>query len=527
MPFESLSFRIALPLEGLPDRWLPLIHLYDADLPLFPIYYFHSTSATLPTGNRPTETDRVFGYVERLNIGTNGDVHAVVVTNKDLDREANSAFREAALSNVRDRIGLNDPVTIEDVRDAFTGDEMQQANLVLAEIWERVVARSYGNKLPFGRLWDEVLGLARFVASFRSQAGRKGELIQTHYFARAFGHAIQTGGGIPPTDFYLLPTIGELADGANPLTAFPRFARLISVAATFQERYCDTVAFDGLNLSRFRNPRGGTLNTEKLLSLFDEFGFRDRPIALECYNAFGKGTQRPVLFFLMLADLRAGRLQPASLSSLQCGSIYDSLGSTYQSPKVIEIYAQQSFGNEHAMPIDTWVETFLKWPLKVCPDRLRRGWKTTLFSSAQNLGKVERLIWVTAQARKVHSSACNDAVWCIKKASAGSARGANPLACGVCAGAIRSVCPAYLSIHDKRVVFNTTDRNAHFVIKTTDHDNTHRSQGFVECTGFSIYDQIADDFTPADVPQGFAPYPHGNHNGESMSVEEFIERYGR
>lgn len=527
MPFESLSFRVSLPLEGLPDRWIPLIHLYDADLPLFPIYYFHATPSALPSGARPTEIDRVFGYVERINIDTNGNVCAVVVTNKDLDHVCNSAFRTAALASIRDRIGLNDPVTIEDVRNSFTDGELQQANLVLAEIWQRVVARAYGNKLPFGRLWDEVLGLARFVASFRSQSGRKGELIQTHYFARAFGHAIQTGGGIPPTDFYLLPTIGEITDAENPLTAFPQFARLISVAQTFQSSHCDTVAFDGLNLSRFHNPGGGTLNTEKLLALFDGFGFRDRPIALECFNAFGKGTQRPVLFLLMLADLREGRLQPEALSSPQCGSIYESLGSTYQSPKVIEIYAQQSFGNAHAMPIDTWVETFLKWPLKVRPVDARRGWIRTLFSSATKLGKVERLIWITAQARKVHSSACNDAVWCIKKASVGLARGANPLACAVCASAIRSVCPAYISIQDSLVVFNPDHENATFIIETTEHNNTAQSQGFVKCTGTSIYEPISDDFTPADDPQGFAPFPHRDHHGATMSVAGFVARYGR
>jgi hypothetical protein len=45
---------------------------------------------------------------------------------------------------------------------------MLAANPFLAEVWERVVSNHYDGKLPFGRLWDEVLGLARWVASWNS-----------------------------------------------------------------------------------------------------------------------------------------------------------------------------------------------------------------------------------------------------------------------------------------------------------------------------------------------------------------------
>ena len=114
---------------------------------------------------------------------------------------------------------------------------------------------------------------------------------------------------------------------------------------------------------------------------------------------------------MMLDDIRKGRLNPAVLTPVQCGSIYDGLWatSTYQSPKVIEIYAQQSFGNTSAMPIDTWIATFLRWPLTVQPTVKVTNLYQYIFSNSQNLGKVERLLWVAGQARKVHSSACNDA----------------------------------------------------------------------------------------------------------------------
>lgn len=67
MPFESLSFRHTFHFADIPHRWLPLISLYDPDLPLFPIYYFHLLRNNLTPGARPLITDRAFGYVEHLN----------------------------------------------------------------------------------------------------------------------------------------------------------------------------------------------------------------------------------------------------------------------------------------------------------------------------------------------------------------------------------------------------------------------------------------------------------------------------
>jgi len=36
------------------------------------------------------------------------------------------------------------------------------------------------------------------------------------------------------------------------------------------------------------------------------------------------------------------------------------------------MYAQQAHGNPAAMPLDTWVETFLKWPLALYSSSGRR-----------------------------------------------------------------------------------------------------------------------------------------------------------
>lgn len=527
MAFESLSYRYRFSIPEFPYRWLPLIHLYDPDLPLFPMYYFHVISDEIRKGERPGDTQRAFGYVEQIASGEDGNIKVTIVSNKDYNKPENQHYLTKVINEVKERFGIINPVKKGDIQNAFD-TPFDASNAVLSEIWERVVSNAYGNMLPYGRLWDEVFGLTRFVATWFSQGGRKGELIQTHYFASKFGVRIQSAGGIPQVDFYLFPTIQELTDITNPLTSFPDYANLVRVAEQIQMNYCSIITIDGIQLSKFNNPTSRKFDTRAIMDILygPHIPYRFRRQAVECFNSFDKGPQRTIIFLLMLDDLRKGRLKPGLLNSSQCGSIYDSLSNTYQSPKVIQIYAQQSFANTSAMPIDTWVETFFRWPLKVWPTKRTKNMYQNIFSHSQNLGKVERLIWVTAQARKVHSSACDNALWCLKKASNGKARGANPLACNICLDAIRNLCPAYREIKNERVCFNSElIPEVRFSIITSAGDNVTPNQTFRYCKGNSIYNEIFDDFSPDDNPNGFAPYPDPNHNGTIITVDEFVRIY--
>ena len=527
MPLETLSHRHSLVISDVPSRWLPLIHVYDPDLPLFPIYYFHALRPNLPAGARPLAADRVFGFVERIIPRDPDGIEVRVITNKDLSQPANAEFCEPLESEVRARFGMTDPVRLEDVANAFQAP-LERANPVLKELWYRVVANAYGNLLPFGRTWDEVFGLARFVASWNSQSGRKGELIQTHYFASRFGVRIGAAAEIPQMDFFLLPTLSEVLDEHNPLADFPVFRQLLDVARRIGEQYGERREVGDIRLTAFRKPRNKQFNTEQLLEIINGAAIPHnlRDSAIECFNAFGKGPGRTILFLLMLHDLRAGLLSPESLTSPQFGSIYDGLANSYQSPKVIAIYAQQCFGNREGMPVDTWIETFMKWPLTVFPQMRTQTPLTDVFSHAVGLGKVERLLWVTSQARKVHSSACDDAVWCVKYGSpADGPRGANPFACNICLQVIRDVCPAFAAIRERFVTFNADAEGSAFRVDTSAGNSIATNQTFVRCEGESVYGTVTDEFSPADDPAGFNTFPAAGHAGEALTVEDFVLKY--
>ena len=519
MLFESLSARTEIAIPDFPPEWLPLTYLYDPDLPLFPILYFHALDPALGPGQRPTFKDRVYGFIQYLNLTPTG-ASVGVVLNKDLSRPENERYCAVVEQLVRERLGLNERITLPDLQNCLSGP-LAPANGLIQELWHQIVAPAFGNSLPFGKCWDGVLGLIRFIASWNSDGGRKGELIQTHYFCAAFGERIATGNMIH-VDFYLLPTFEELQDETNPLNIFQKFGNLARAAENFGTKYCDDVEIDDHRFSAFKLANAGVgtkLNTDSVIALINKESEPSRTALFENYNAFNRGPQRSIISLAMLRDLRRKGWSPGTLSPSVCAKMYFRLKSTYQTPKVIQLFSQQCFGTKSALPIDIWVKTFFEWPLGF---RLSNETSySTLFSSSAVLGKLERLIWVAAQGRKVHASSCAEILWCIRYGGPEKQmRGANPLACKICQPSIRSTCPAFAAIAALPVHFNKKALATGFAISTSAKNNSAPNQRFLHVEGNGIY----DEYSPRDRPSGFLNYPQ-NHQSDPLTVAGFIDTY--
>ncbi|MBN8995870.1 MAG: hypothetical protein J0H94_11645 [Rhizobiales bacterium] len=520
MPFEALSEKYEFSFADFPAEWLPLTSLYDPDLPLFPVVYFHELDPNLPAGNRPGHKDRVFGFIRYVNLTEAGAVVGVVL-NKDLKLPANAQYRPVVEQAVRDRLGLGDPIRQHEFAAAL-GKDLASANRLLQELWHQIVAPGFGGALPFGKMWDGVFGLVRFVASWNSEGGRKGELIQTHYFVSHFGERIAAGNTVN-ADFYLLPTMGEFQDETNPLHLFPRFAELIGAASAFAASHCTEKKVGAAKFSSFNRAaalHGGKLNTANVRAFYAAQPPPTRRALTENYNAFNRGTHRPILALMMLHDLRRRYWDPSALTPALCAAVYIELQGTFQSPKVIELYGQQCFGVRCALPIDNWVETFLARPV---------GFKlkakesyAKLFEASGVWGRVERLIWVASQARKVHSSVAADVLWCVRFGGPeGDIRGANPLSCKICLKAIRDVCPGFAAIKDREVVFNATRPAGGFSIATSGANATAPNQTFGVVCGQNVY----DEYSAHDRPDGFKAYPQPRSTSGPFTVGEFIADY--
>jgi hypothetical protein len=547
MSFEALASKFSLQFEDVPPEWAPLVFPFDPDLPLFPLLYFHVLAQDL-NGQRPRAQDRAYGYIRTVRIDLDTRIlTAEIVCNKDLSVPTNrDRFLNAVSQEVGHRLGVIDRVKINDVNAVFpSGSRFAGTIPVLREIWHHVVGRGYGGTLPFGRLWDRVLGLARFYASFYSP-GRKSELIMTHYFCTRFGDSVASGSNVPRIDFYLFPTWEELTDPENPLALFTQFRNL----ALASLEVCRLPLFAGIDLAQWSYtgltmPKGTKLSTEFYMDrIVNAAGQQHRTPLIDCFNAFDKGPPRTVMFLMFLNDVRQinsasptpsggtkARLNPAQISSPDSADIFLNLKG-YQSKKVITIYAQQSHGNPHCFPIDTWIGAFLAHPMNVAEyDAVQGQLKGTvsnrskiaaLLGSGSLLGKVERLLWLTAQTRKIHSTVCNDALWCIKESAGFRARGANPLACKACHLPIRQVCPAYAAISGSLVSFNSSHGGARFNLLTSARNNDASGQRFERCVRS---DGVTDEDTSNDWAQAFSNFPNAPHSGEPISVEDFIKYY--
>lgn len=520
MSFEALAHQHEFTLTGFPAEWLPLTYLYDPDLPLFPLVYLHLLDPTLPNGQRPQHRDRIYGYVRQVAL-IQGGAKVTLVLNKNL-ADANEAKYIAPLeTEVAHRLGCGDPITEAHIRGALKGS-LSGSNDLLLELWHGVVGPAFGGKLPFGRILDPVFGLVRYIASWFSEGGRKGELIQTHYFLTAFGERIHAGSPVN-VDFYLLPTFAELRDTSNTLALFPKFRSFIGAAKEFVDAYCEQKAVGSHTYSFFRAPKAGftKLDTASLLKTFGKHTGASNHALHENYNAFDRGPMRSVLSLMMFHDIRTSNVRPDALSADDCREMYLNLGGSYQSPKVMQLYAQQCFAAEPGLPLDNWVTTFLKWPLNFKEDRLtkagERKFFAELFAASDSWGRIERLIWVAAQARKVHSSVCASILWCVRfGGEEKKLRGANPLSCKICASYIRDHCPSYDSIRGLTVSINAT--GADFVVKTS---TGAAASDFDSVSGQNVFDR----YSPRDRPLDFKPYPQPGQPTGTITVEKFIELY--
>jgi len=535
MAFEALAYFHDFEASDFPQEWLPLTWLYDPDIPLFPILYFHELDPALPADQRPGERDRLFGFVHHISYNrSRGTLTISCAINKDVSLPTNSRYIRIVEHAARARLGLDDPVTIADISDALTG-ELIPANQILMELWQKIVVSSFGGKLPYGKCWDPVFGLARYIASWNSEGGRKGELIQLHAYASSFGERVSTSEGIH-ADFYLLPTWSEFHDLTNPLSIFPDYAMLVGrngAAEFFIDNFITSTdlgryQYSAFNLSLAREKTNGTfrkLDTAALVSIMD-YASKDNTVRTALYNnysVFNRGPGRSVLSLLMHYDLRHLGWNPENLTQEDCIEQYTGLAGSYQSPKVMELYAQQCFGSLPVLPVDNWVKTFLATPLNLAAGQ--KTFHARIFNSCSGWGKIERLIWISAQARKVHASVAEDILWCIRYGGPNKEmRAANPFSCKVCLNHIRAVCPSYDAIKDLPVLLNPEKNPDNgFAVETSAKNNTTVNQTFVACERTST---CHDEYTPKDRPAKFKGYPvSGNPVDETLTVSKFLEVY--
>jgi len=452
MPF-SIEHETIISLENIPVQWISMINLYNSALPQFPMKYVH----LLRDGKR------IFGfpvcYTLSRESGNTATLEFKFLSNIALD----SSQRDLVRTELKHRFGAQSPVVREDIEECC-GEERKRRFLL--KIWDSFITPTYGGSLPFGSFYEGMYSMVRCAAAFIPMSGGKSELQMVYDFTRHYGEKVDIAEPWNFLEFFLLPVYDELLQ--RDLDDFPKYKNLQSAIDKFADRYFTRRFASGRRNFRTIGPSitnmdGYDLQSANGMRDLNTFLFEEEIITIEekreldfLIDAFNRLATRALGFMGLTVnavpenDLR--QWNGADFKRFYINAESERTVGIY--PKIWSMVLQQGFGNPEAIPIDNWIESFYSIPLQIDS-------KEEFLRSFNRMGKIERMLWVTAQARKTNMFTIFDWLWCLKygtgkttKDVTGSEkiqrlRNANPLSCLKCP--LKDVCLRYLEISKEDV----------------------------------------------------------------------------
>jgi len=458
----ELNYAHEVVFEDVPLAWTTRFEFFTPDLEQFPLMYVHRKIEPIEIDELELPIERVYGFPLNATIDVDkGDgVCNIVVKFLCNAPQGVSLIDKVVFEELSHRLGLANRVSYDDL------DEIclkSPENLPLLQtIWKDKIARVYGGFIPHGRIFDEVYGIIRFSASGNApRLGKTSELRMLYWYMTDIGQLVTFGPDLEQFDFcefYLLPTIDETRK--LDFTLFPVFSEYYDAIKAFWDmEYTETFNLHGYD---FRYAGGDTLplkgadfETRYEAGLPDYY---DRISRLR--QIFNRMPSRLYGYIWnMMTFIEVGFKEPFSNREALQSFVKEHHGKKGSSSKVLACILQQCFGLE-ALPIDTWVKTFIYYPLAINPTNNGKSNNPsnddidTLYDSFDHLDKLEKLIWVSSMGNKTNKTEFVDILWCQRygtdQASKGPCRGANPLSCSQCS--IRDHCRGFSAISDQMVV---------------------------------------------------------------------------
>jgi len=453
-----MTFSIAnenmISIRGIPRQWVPLIDLFSTALPQFPLKYIH----LMYNG------ERIFGFpvAYELSYEPNGSLiwKFRFLSNIALDE----AKEEVVKTELKHRLGAENPVRRNDIEGCCPENDDRRP--LLLRIWDSFITPAYGGSLPFGRFYDSMYSLARCAAAFIPQSGGKSEWQMLYDFIRHYGEKADIA---PPwnfLEFFLLPTYDELL--RRDLDSFPTYKTLQSSIDKFGAKYfTERFTTSGVSLktvkSKINNMDGHNLLSPNGMRDLTSFLVREKTISLDekreldfLIDAFNRLATRAFGFIGLTYNARPEN-DFRTWDGQRFRQFYIDMEEEERTvgiyPKIWGMILQQGFGNPEVIPIDEWIESFYTIPLKIDS-------KERFLRSFRSIGKLERMLWVTGQARKTNMYTIFDWLWCLKFGTGKTTveitglnvqrlRDANPLSCLNCP--LKENCIAYSAIKGDNV----------------------------------------------------------------------------
>ncbi len=466
----ELGYKHNVVIKDVPLQWMTRLELFTSDLEQFPLMYIHklidSNMAIIGDYN-PNGKQRIFGFILSAtwgNIKANGlcDVEIIFLCNIEQGYSLN--YDNLIKDEISHRIGHADKVSRNDLTTICAN--YQAALPLLEKIWDDKISIVYGEYLPHGRLFDEVYGIVRFSASGNApKLGKTSELRMLYWYMKDIGEKVVFSQNINQfkfLEFYLIPTYEELK--SQSLTFFDNFHGYFDAAHSFWRTEYNSIF--QLNGNNFNAATTNTRTVKYLPSSAADFEQRYSKILTPA--EYDKISNLRQIFNRMPGRLYGyiwNIVTPTIIDFYGVFTQRDLFKEFYRdysskkglSTKVIACFLQQAFGLE-AFPIDTWVKTFIYYPLGMNSldngkGEVNNNIQDELYLKFNRLDKLEKLIWASSMGNKTNKTEFVDILWCQRygtdKGVHGGCRGANPLSCANCI--LRNDCISYQNISNNLV----------------------------------------------------------------------------
>ena len=430
----SFRHEIKLRIDDLPIQWIPKIELYYPDLPQFPIMYIHVLKGS----------ERIIACPVSVSYEINGGMCCAtffVLTNQEPTEEVQDVIK----NEICERIGLTARITKETVINCCRGNRNYER--MLLDLWQ-YIEKSYGSSIPYGRFYEEVYSIPRFVAAWQPKTGRQSEMRMLYNFMSMFGEEVEFPEVWSHLEFYVIPSYEDVRNG--DYTCFPKFGKLYhAMKQLFRLDFTNSVtigsySFKVMPTAWKQNKDDFINNVSAKYFTQGEITDEDRVYAENLVDAFNRHAWRAAYF--ISAFLTIESFDYKTWDKPFFNSFYDS-GNKLKgySEKVIACFLQQGFAKEEIIPIDTWIETFYQYPLGIAS-------RSEFYNSFDMLGKLERVIWLASQSNKTNMKNFFDVLWCQRYGTIGNKalRGVNPLACSLCK--LNNTCVGLSKIKTKLVL---------------------------------------------------------------------------
>ena len=463
---DSLSYESKIIIDKIPFQWGQKFELYYPDLPGFPTVYVHFKDGV----------DRVYGFPISVNFiqksNETGTAEIRFISNMDLN--SNKKLKDKTKIELENRFGVSDKIAWTDIKNSCKGN-LQYENF-FKDLWD-IVEHMHGKFIPFGRFYEEIYSIVRFVAAWAPKTGRQSEMRMLYNFVSIFGEKVVIDSKWNHLDFFILPTYDDIRAGT--LSDFPKFQELYTaMKKIWKEFFTVKTTFPhtsscscGQHLSTISSmPKGESFPPNKqsfmttitgpLLSS-GKITMDDKTNIDRLVDMFNRNSTRASFFIWSIMSISDTDFKAWSKKDFVDFylNLSDGIGI---SPKITACFLQQGFDKNEFIPIDTWVEAFHENALGLE--------REDFFNSFSLLGKLERVIWIASQANKTNIQSFFDTLWCTRYGTNGNEvlRGANPIACYECK--LNTSCPGYAKIKNANVLVEAESNSTYAIIKIRKKD---------------------------------------------------------